>query len=205
MRRQYKFETMNQNISQEAVEFLRDDDRLELYIAEFGPLELSPVEDTFERLVVSLLRQQVSMEAAAAIEDRLFDAVEITPASVLAADPETLQACGLSEAKAEYVKHVAEAYETHGYDHAYFAEMDDEAVEAELTEIRGVGPWTAKMFLLFALGRPDVFPVEDLAIRRGMEIVSDTELTRAEMRERATTWKPYRSYASLYLWRAYEG
>jgi DNA-3-methyladenine glycosylase II len=83
--------------------------------------------------------------------------------------------------------------------------MSDDAVVEELTTIRGVGPWTAKMFLLFALGRPDVFPVEDLGVRRGMEQVVGRELTRGEMRDRAAEWAPYRSYASLYLWRAYEG
>jgi DNA-3-methyladenine glycosylase II len=73
-------------------------------------------------------------------------------------------------------------------------------VTAELTEIRGVGPWTAKMFLVFGLGRPDVFPVEDLGIRKGMATLYDDDLTRGEMRERATAWAPYRSYASQYLW-----
>jgi DNA-3-methyladenine glycosylase II len=83
--------------------------------------------------------------------------------------------------------------------------VSDDAVRAELTDVHGVGPWTAKMFLVFGLGRPDVFPVEDLGIRRGMELVCDRQMTREEMCERATEWAPYRSYASLYLWRAYEG
>jgi len=190
---------------QQAVQTLGVDPALAPYVEEFGPLDLEPVEDTFERLVVSLLRQQVSIDAAAAIQQRLFDAFEITPEAMLAADETALRDVGLSEAKTEYVKHVAQAYQEYGYDRSYFLEMDDEAVMAELTEIRGVGPWTAKMFLLFALGRPDVFPVEDLGVRRGMEIVCDREMTRGEMRDRATEWAPYRSYASLYLWRAYEG
>ena len=192
-------------MSQQAVQTLGVDPALAPYVEEFGPLDLEPVEDTFERLVVSLLRQQVSIDAAAAIQQRLFDAFEITPEAMLAADETALRDVGLSEAKTEYVKHVAQAYQEYGYDRSYFLEMDDEAVMAELTEIRGVGPWTAKMFLLFALGRPDVFPVEDLGVRRGMEIVCDREMTRGEMRDRATEWAPYRSYASLYLWRAYEG
>ncbi|MEF8936873.1 MAG: DNA-3-methyladenine glycosylase 2 family protein [Halovenus sp.] len=192
-------------MSQQVAQTLGTDPALAPYVEEFGPLDLDPVEDTFERLVVSLLRQQVSIDAAAAIQQRLFDAVEITPEAMLAADETALRDVGLSEAKTEYVKHVARAYQDHGYDRAYFVAMDDEAVVSELTEIRGVGPWTAKMFLLFALGRPDVFPVEDLGVRRGMEIVCDREMTRGEMRDRASEWAPYRSYASLYLWRAYEG
>ena len=195
----------------EAFESLRTDPDLRPYLAEVGPLELEPVADTFERLVVSLIRQQVSIEAAAAIRERLFERFEITPERLLAADEDRLRDCGLSAAKAEYVKATARAYRENGYDRAYFEGMADEAVADELTEIRGVGPWTAKMFLLFALGRPDVFPVEDLGVRKGMAIVcgggeaGEVEMTRGEMRERAAAWEPYRSYASLYLWRAYEG
>ena len=195
----------------QAFDSLKADSDLRPYVADFGPLELEPVEDTFERLVVSLIRQQVSIEAAAAIQERLFERFEITPERLLAADEDRLRDCGLSAAKAEYVKATADAYREHGYDRAYFEGMADAAVVDELTDIRGVGPWTAKMFLLFALGRPDVFPVEDLGVRKGMAIVcgtgdaADVEMTRGEMRERAAAWEPYRSYASLYLWRAYEG
>jgi len=112
---------------------------------------------------------------------------------------------GLSGPKTEYLQSLARAYRDRGYSRAYFDGMDDAGAISELTTIRGIGPWTAKMFLMFALGRPDVFPVEDLGVRRGMTIVCDEELTRAEMCDRAEVWQPYRSYASLYLWRAYEG
>lgn len=144
------------------------------------------------------------MDAAAAIEERLYETVAVTPEAVLAADPEDLRAAGLSNAKVEYARSAAEAFREAGYDHDYFADMSDEAVSAELTDIRGVGPWTAKMVLLFGLGRGDVFPVEDLGIRRGMELLFG-EMTRAEMVEEAERWRPYRSYASLYLWHHYEG
>jgi DNA-3-methyladenine glycosylase II len=184
---------------------LTDDPALEPYVEQFGPLGLQPAEDSFERLAISLIRQQVSTDAAEAIRQRLFDAIEVTPDGVLAADDETLREAGLSEAKAEYLNAVADAFQREGYDRQYFDGMANEAVLDELTAIRGVGPWTGKMFLLFALGRPDVFPVEDLGIRHGIEIVCGREMTRAEMRGRAERWAPYRSYASLYLWRAYEG
>lgn len=185
------------------VDTLRSDPALGPLVEEHGAVTLDPAEDTFERLVVSLVRQQVSMDAAAAIRERLFDSFEVTPEAMLAADEEALHAVGLSEAKVEYVRAVAAAYREHGYDRAYFEGLSDEAVIEELTAIRGVGPWTAKMFLVFALGRPDVFPVEDLGVRRGMELVCG-DMTRAEMCERASEWAPYRSYAALYLWRAYE-
>jgi len=192
-------------VSREAADHLRTDATLAPLVEEHGPLELDPAEDPFQRLVVSLVRQQVSIDAADAIEARLFDAVEVSPSGVLAADPDTLREAGLSAQKTEYVRAVADAWQERGYGRGTFAEMSDDAVRAELTEIRGVGPWTADMFLMFALGRPDVFPVGDLGVRRGMELVCDREMTRGEMRERATEWAPYRSYASLYLWRAYEG
>jgi len=196
---------MDAETSRRAADALRSDETLGPLVAEHGPLALDPAEDTFERLVVSLVRQQVSMDAAAAIRERLFDRIRVTPAGVLAADERTLRDAGLSAAKAEYVRAVADAYRERGYDREFFAGMDDGAVIGELTDIRGVGPWTAKMFLMFALGRPDVFPAEDLGVRRGMEAVYGAELSRSEMRERAERWQPYRSYASLYLWRAYEG
>jgi DNA-3-methyladenine glycosylase II len=186
-----------------AHEALVEDPHLGPVVDEHEPVTIDPAEDLFERLVVSLVRQQVSMDAAAAIRERLFDAFEISPEAMLAADPGGLHAVGLSEAKAEYVQATARAFRDRGYDREYFAGMDDERVAAELTEIRGVGPWTAKMVLVFGLGRPDVFPVEDLGIRKGMtEVFDDGDLTRAEMRDRAAAWEPYRSYASLYLWRA---
>ena len=184
---------------------LAEDPALGPVVCERGPVELTPAEDLYERLVVSLTRQQVSMAAAEAIEGRLFDRFEVTPESMLAADPATLHDAGLSEAKAEYVRATAQAFQERGWDHDYFAGMDDDAVTAEVTDVRGVGPWTAKMFLMFGLSREDVFPVEDLGIRKGMAAVFDGEMTRGEMRERAREWAPYRSYASMYLWRAVEG
>lgn len=200
-----------------AAERFAEDPALSSVVERDGPLTLTPAENLFERLVVSLIRQQISMAAAAAIRERLFETVTITPAGVLAAEQETLQEAGLSASKSEYLRNVATAFQTNGYDKAEFEAMSNEEVTAELTEIQGIGPWTAKMFLLFGLGRPDVFPVEDLGIRRGMELVcgddveqsgtrpGSSELTRAAMRNRAEDWRPYRSYASLYLWNAYEG
>ena len=179
---------------------LAADPALAPLIERYGRLELEPAEDMFRRLVVSILRQQVSMASAAATEERLFDAVEVTPAGVLAADPETLRECGLSRQKTSYVRNAAEAFAS-TYDRAYFEGMDDDAVIAELTEITGVGEWTARMQLLFSLGRPDVFPVGDLGVRKGMRVLFGDGMDRDGMCERAERWRPYRSYATLYLWR----
>jgi len=185
---------------------LRDDEYLGPLVERHGEVTVEPAEDFFERFVVSILRQQVSMASAAATRERLFESVEVTPNGILAADKQVLRDAGLSRQKTRYVRNVAEAFIEEGYSRAYFEGMDDDAVRAELTKIPGVGPWTADMQLLFSLGRPDVFPVGDLGIRTRMARLFDDLAVedRAVMRERSERWKPYRSYASLYLWRATE-
>lgn len=180
---------------------LAGDPQLGPLVEEHGPVTIEPAADFFERFVVSVLRQQVSMASAAATRDRLFDAVTMTPAGVLATDDETLKEAGLSRQKVEYVRNIATAFEERGWTTEYFVEMDDDAVRAELTDVTGVGTWTANMQLLFALGREDVFPVGDLGIRKGMRSLYRADLTREGMVEYADRWRPYRSYASLYLWR----
>nr|WP_282594327.1 DNA-3-methyladenine glycosylase 2 family protein [Halorientalis brevis] len=169
-----------------------------------GQLIIEPAEDFYQRFVTSVLRQQVSMASAAATRERLFEAVQVTPATVLATDEDVLRDVGLSRQKVQYVKNIAEAFVDRGWSKADFAEMSDDEVRAELTEVTGVGTWTADMQLIFSLGREDVFPIGDLGIRKGMETVFDESMSRAEMVERAERWAPYRSYASLYLWRAEE-
>lgn len=188
----------------EAHEFLREDDVLGPLVEEFGPLGLDPADDLYRRIVVSILRQQVSMASAAATRERLFAAVEPTPEEMLEADEAVLRDAGLSRQKASYVRNVAEAFIERGYDREYFAELDDGAVIEELTSIKGVGEWTANMQLMFSLGREDVFPVGDLGVRKGMATLYADEMSRAGMVEAAERWRPYRSYASLYLWRANE-
>ncbi|MFB6206251.1 MAG: DNA-3-methyladenine glycosylase [Haloglomus sp.] len=182
---------------------LAADDTLAPLVEAYGPLELDPAGDPFERLVVSLVNQQLSSASAAAIRERLFDRFEVTPEGLLAADEDALREVGLSRQKVDYVRHVAEAARDGRLDRDRFVGMDDAAVVAELTDIRGVGDWTGKMFAMFVLGREDVFPVEDLGIRRAMESLCG-DLSRAEMRDRADPWRPYRSYAALYLWHHHE-
>lgn len=197
--------TADQDPAADPIEFLARDAVLGPVVAEHGRLTLDPAEDVFERLVVSVLRQQVSMDAAAAISGRLFEAIEVTPAGVRAADDQVLRDAGLSSQKVRYVNAIADAFHEHGWTRADFERMSDAEVVETLTAITGVGEWTARMQLLFALGREDVFPVGDLGVRKGMVALFDREMTRAEMVEAAERWAPYRSYATLYIWRAYEG
>jgi len=187
----------------DAIAALRADPDLRPLIERHGHLTIEPADDFFARFVVSVLRQQVSMASAAATRDRLFDAVDVTPAGILAADDDTLREAGLSRQKTRYVNNIAGAFRDRGYTVDSFAEMDDDAVIDELTSITGVGDWTARMQLLFSLGRPDVFPVGDLGVRKGMRALYG-DIDRETMVERAERWAPYRSYASLYLWRIEE-
>ena len=130
------------------IETLADDEILGPVVADHGPLVLEPADDLYERLVISLLRQQVSTASAAAIRERLFEAVDVTPEGMLAADRTVLLDAGLSAAKADYVRTAAQAFVDHGWDRETFAPMSDDEVRSELTAVHGVGPWTADMFLM---------------------------------------------------------
>ncbi|MFU8869689.1 DNA-3-methyladenine glycosylase family protein [Natronococcus sp.] len=163
----------------------------------------------YERLCISIINQQVSTASAAAIRKRVFDVLdgEVTPEAVLAADEEALYEAGLSRSKIEYVRNAAEAFQENDYTRSGLADHTNEEVIDALTEIKGIGDWTARMYLLFVLERPDVLPLGDLAVRRGIENLyadGDEELSRAEMREIAEAWRPHRSVATRYIWAEYE-
>ncbi len=182
---------------------LRSDPVLAEVIDAYGPLSLEPAEDPFRRLVVSILNQQLSTASANAIRERVFDRFEIAPEPLLGADATELEERGVSRQKIEYIRNAARAFAENDLTRDSFEGMANRAVIEELTEIRGVGVWTAKMFLMFSLGREDVFPVKDLGIRNGM-IELYGERSREEMVEVAEQWRPYRSIAALYIWRYYE-
>lgn len=169
----------------------------------YGPKRLEPADDLFQRMVTSVCNQQVSTAAGRSIRESLFDAVRITPSGVRAVEEDVLREAGLSRQKCRYVCNIARWFESKESSRDRLAALSDEEVRSELTSITGVGDWTAKMTLVFGLGRPDVFPVEDLAIRRAMTAQFGDE-SRAAMRDRADCWQPYRSYAALYLWDSYE-
>jgi DNA-3-methyladenine glycosylase II len=188
-------------VAREATDHLRDDEHLGPWVRRHGVLRLDPGGDLFDRLVRSILRQQVSTAAADAIEERFRESVLVTTEGVSSADTETLRDAGLSRQKVRYVRALAEWFgETDHSKESLSGHSNAEIVDL-LTEVTGVGGWTARMQLLFVFARPDVFPVGDLGVRRGMETLFGEETSREEMVERAERWKPYRSYASLHLWR----
>ncbi|APW99718.1 3-methyladenine DNA glycosylase [Halobiforma lacisalsi AJ5] len=162
----------------------------------------------YERLCISIINQQLSTASAMAVRERVFDVLddEITPDRVLAADDGALRDAGLSRSKIEYMRNAARAFQERDYTRAGLADHDNDEVIDRLTEIKGVGEWTARMYLLFVLERPDVLPLGDLAVRRGIEqlYANGEDLTRGEMREIAEAWRPYRSVATRYIWAEYE-
>ncbi len=183
---------------------LRRDPVMAELIETHGDRRLRPADDEFRRLVVSIVNQQLSTASAAAIRERVFDLLgEVTPATVLAADRDALREAGLSGTKVEYLRNAAEAFRDRDLSREGLADHDDEAVVDELTTITGIGRWSAEMYLLFVLAREDVLPLGDLAVRRGLEDLYGCE-SRAEMREVAEPWRPYRSYATLYVWDHHE-
>ncbi len=164
--------------------------------------------DEYERLSVSIINQQLSTASAAAVRERVFEVLdgEVTPEAVLAADEEGLREAGLSRMKVEYMRNAARAFRCEDFSREALAGVPEEEVLSRLTEIKGVGEWTARMYLLFVLEREDVLPLGDLAVRRGIEALygDGEELTREEMREIAERWRPYRSIATRYIWAEYE-
>ena len=183
---------------------LEADPRMAELVATHGPVSVTPAEHPFEQLVVSVVNQSISTAAARSIREDLFSAFEepISPAAVLDADRDELAAI-VGGQKAEYIRNVASAYERGEISPDRLTDATEQEVIDALTEIRGVGRWTADMYLLFVLGRDDVFPIGDLGVRRGMVEIYG-EMSRDEMVEKARNWEPYRSYATKYLWLEYE-
>jgi DNA-3-methyladenine glycosylase II len=177
-------------------------------IEQIGPYVLQRDPDHFYALVSSIVAQQISVRAAATIMRRLealFPAQEgITAEGVLAAGPEALRAVGLSSMKTRYVLDLAERVADGRLDLERLASLDDDAVIAELVQVRGIGRWTAEMFLIFALGRLDVLPVDDLGFRVAVkhQYGFDELPTAEQLRAIGACWAPYRTVATWYLWQS---
>lgn len=191
----------------EAEPILRQDPVMADLIDKHDPYT-EPDWNEYERLCISIINQQLSTASAAAVKARVFELLddEVTPENVLAADEVALRDAGLSRSKVEYMKNAARAFQERDYSREGLAEHTEEEVIELLTEIRGVGEWTAHMYLLFVLEREDILPLGDLAIRRGIEQLygNGKEMTRTDMREIADQWRPYRSVATRYIWAEYE-
>lgn len=166
---------------------------------------LVPRGDPFVTLARSIVGQQISVKAAQAVWDRVLAAVgQMTPRSAAHAGPERLLACGLSRRKVEYVLDLAVHFARGAVVPERWQAMDDEQVIDELTEVRGIGRWTAEMFLIFNLLRPDVLPLDDLGLRRAVSLSyrRGRAISAGGIRRIAQAWQPWRSVATWYLWRS---
>lgn len=165
----------------------------------------------FYTLLRSIVGQQISVKAADAVWAKLEKLVKpLTPKKLLSLSDAELRACGLSASKVAYARNVAEFFLTRGSEAEYWKNHADEAVMAELVAIKGIGSWTAEMFLIFHLMRPDVFPLKDLGLLKAMNqaVVDPKKLKKAkwlkprEYQKLSERWAPYRTVATWYLWRS---
>ena len=180
----------------------RKDRKLGQVIDALGMLKVDMYPDLFTALINSVVGQQISGKAAVTVWNRVVDRFgDITPTRLHQASLEDIQSCGMSFRKASYVKGIAEACGNGGLDLEGLKELPDEEVVKALVSLKGIGPWTAEMMLIFSLGRKDVVSWGDLAIRRGMMSLYGLEsLDKKDFDRFRAKYRPYGSVASLYIW-----
>ena len=188
-------------------------------IPRFGEARLHSRGDAFSTLARSIVGQQISVKAAQSVWQRFLAvampewplqapangaAAHLAPASVLVLRPEHMRGAGLSARKVEYLSDLALHFSSGAVHVDQWQQMDDEAIIDELVAIRGIGRWTAEMFLIFHLLRPNVLPLDDLGLIKGISVnyFSGEPVSRAEAREVGEAWAPFRSVATWYIWRS---
>ncbi|WP_076591012.1 DNA-3-methyladenine glycosylase family protein [Herminiimonas arsenitoxidans] len=186
------------------VELMKRDRIMRKLIPQFGDLHLVSRGEPFSTLARSIIGQQISTKAADSVWQRFLEVCpKCTPAQVIKAG-DKLATCGLSKRKAEYIFDLADHFKAKRVNYDKWAEMEDEDVIAELIQIRGIGRWTAEMFLIFNLLRPNILPLDDLGLLAGISLnyFSGEPVSRSDAREVAANWEPYRTVATWYLWRS---
>lgn len=188
----------------------RSDPRLARIIRVIGPPNWKITPSPFIALVGAIVHQQVSMAAAVSMQRRLRAACanrRMTPASLSALTPGELRAAGMSRQKARYLHAVAAAFTDGTLKARKLKAMSDIEVLAATTALPGIGRWTAEMLLMFSLQRPDVWPVDDLGIRKAVQLLIGARepLPKKDVEQIGEPWRPYRSFAAWYLWRSLEG
>lgn len=194
----------------DACRYLSKRDRvMRKLIPQFGEARLQSRGDAFTTLARSIVGQQISVKAAQAVWDRFAALTDgpptrIAPAAVLALGVDDLRGAGLSARKVEYLRDLATHFDEGAVHVRQWASMDDEAIIEELVAIRGIGRWTAEMFLIFHLMRPNVLPLDDIGLQNGISqaYFSGEPVSRSAIREVAATWAPYCSVATWYIWRS---
>ncbi len=174
-------------------------------VERFGGASLVSHGEPFVTLARSIVGQQISVKAADSIWARLTGALPaIEPEAVLACTPEKLRACGLSTRKVEYISDLARHFSSGQIHVNRWNAMSDVEIIAELTAVRGIGVWTAEMFLIFNQLRPDVYPLDDIGLQRAVALhyFGGERLARKQLAEAGERWRPWRSVATWYLWRS---
>ncbi|CAM4252892.1 DNA-3-methyladenine glycosylase [Bordetella tumbae] len=194
---------------EEAVAHLMRRDRiLKKIIPQHSETWLTSRGSPFITLARAILGQQISSKAADTLWQRFLDTVgkRPTPGSVLNIGVQGLRQAGLPQRKCEYVQDLAAHFGERRVHPEKWAAMDDESVVSELVAIRGIGRWTAEMFLIFHLQRPDVLPLDDLGLLKAISLhyFSGEPVSRFEAREVSSAWQPWRTVATWYLWRSLE-
>lgn len=184
---------------------MRADRVMRKLIPQHRATQLQSRGDAFQTLARSVVGQQISVKAAQSVWERLLAMVkEVTPSSILAHEVTALRLAGLSQRKCEYLRDLAAKFQSGEVHPRQWAEMHDEAIITELVAIRGIGRWTAEMFLMFHLMRPDVLPLDDIGLQRGISqgYFSGEAVSRSELREVTAAWAPWRSVGTWYIWRS---
>lgn len=195
------------HINDESVQRIcKQDSIMEKLITVIGDVEVTLRSDYLASIVRSIIGQQISVSAASAIYKRLQDQLNggITAEALLTETNDALRNAGLTKRKTEYVKDLAEKVVSGALDLEHISKYDNQAIIDQLINVKGIGKWTAEMFLILSLGRKDILAIDDVGIQRAAMWLYKTE--KAERRniliEKSPLWKPYRSVASFYLWEA---
>jgi DNA-3-methyladenine glycosylase II len=184
---------------------MKKDRVMKRLIPQFGEASLQSRGDAFVTLARSIVGQQVSVKAAQTVWDRFaLLPRKITPTNVLKLKVDDMRAAGLSARKVEYIVDLALHFDNGALHVKKWSEMSDDAIIEELVAIRGIGRWTAEMFLMFHLMRPNVLPLDDVGLINGIShnYFSGEAVSRSEAREVAAAWAPYCSVATWYIWRS---
>jgi DNA-3-methyladenine glycosylase II len=201
-----KVNTTSTSANEIAEYLIKKDPILGKVVSAVGPLEASHKDNYFLSLIESIISQQLSVKVADVIFARfenLFPEKNITPEKVLEIDTDVMRQVGMSYGKIKYVKSLAQHVIDSPLLFEKFDSLSEEEIIAELTQVKGIGKWTAEMFLMFTMGKPDIFSYGDLGLKNAIKkLYGIEELTEEKAKEITDIWKPYRSYGSRYLWRS---
>jgi DNA-3-methyladenine glycosylase II len=189
--------------------FKKLDPRLADVIKQVGPVTLKPVRDRFKILVYSIIAQQISTSAARSIRKRFEERLRpcgVRPEAIACLSVEQFREAGISRQKASYLSDLAQKCCDGSVRLARLGRMADEQVIEELTQVKGIGRWSAQMFLIFSLGRLDVFPIDDLGVRTAISRLHNLKspVEKSRYQEIGDRWRPYASLGSWYCWRFLE-